>query len=202
MTPLAAHLAYALAWASFGAIHSLLARDFIKIRLRPKLGAAYRLAYNGLAAAHLLAVWWVGRTVFAGAAGFALAGWIRGGLLAVEIAGWLLMAVALGGYDLGRLGGLRQIRARRLGVSEPEDEPLRLDGLHRFVRHPVYAAGFLILWGRVAGEFDLATALWGSLYLVAGARFEERWLARHYGEAYAAYRRRVPAFIPWKGRVL
>lgn len=202
MTPLAAHLAYALAWASFGALHSLLARPAAKVRLRPLLGPSYRLAYNAFATLHLAAVWGLGHAVFAGMPGFALPGWARGGLLAIAGIGWILMIVALRGYDLGRLGGLSQIRARRRGLAEPEDEPLRRDGLHRFVRHPIYSAGFLILWGAIAGPFDLATALWGSLYLVIGARFEERWLAAHYGAAYVEYRARVPAFIPWKGRVL
>lgn len=199
MTPLAGHLAYTLAWLSFGALHSLLARSPVKDRLRPLLGPWYRLAYNGLAVVHLTFVWGVGWFALAGAGAFGLPGWTRDLLLAIEIAGWLLMAVALTGYDLGRMGGLSQIRNHRRGLAAPEDEPLRTDGLHRFVRHPVYSAGFLILWGRIGGEFNLATAVWGSLYLVIGALFEERWLLTLYGPAYADYRRRVPAFVPWKG---
>jgi len=202
VTPLAGHLAYALAWLSFGMVHSLLARAAAKARLRPFLGPWYRLAYNGLAGLQLAAVWATGRLALADAAVFSLPSWGRGVLLAVEIAGWGLMAAALAGYDLGRLGGLSQIRNHRRGIAAPEDEPLRTDGLHRLVRHPVYAAGFLILWGRVGDEFDLATAAWGSLYLVIGAAFEERWLLAHYGAPYADYRRRVPAFLPWRGRAL
>jgi len=202
VTPLAGHLAYALAWLSFGALHSLLARQSVKDRLRPLLGPWYRLAYNGLSVAHIATVWAVGWFAFAGAGAFDLPGWARGLLLAIEIAGWGLMAVALAGYDLGRLGGMNQIRHHRRGVPAPEDEPLRTDRLHRFVRHPIYSAGFLILWGRIGSEFELATAVWGSLYLVIGALFEERWLLTHYGAAYADYRRRVPAFVPWKGRAI
>ena len=202
MTPLAAHVGYALAWASFGAVHSLLAREFVKARLRPALGSTYRLAYNGLSALHLAAVWALGRGVFAGGTALALPGWAQSGQVAVEAIGWGLMIAALGGYDLGRLGGLRQIRNRRRGIVEAEEEPLRRDGLHRFVRHPVYAAGILILWGRIGSELDLATALWGSLYLIVGAHFEERWLTAHYGAAYADYRKRVPAFVPWRGRAI
>jgi protein-S-isoprenylcysteine O-methyltransferase Ste14 len=202
VTPLASHLVYALAWASFGLVHSLLARPSAKARLRPLLGPWYRLAYNGLATVHVAVVWAVGWSALAGAGALGLPPWTRGLLMAVEIAGWLLMAVALTGYDLGRLGGLAQIRHHRRGIALPEDEPLRTDGLHRFVRHPVYTAGFLILWGRIGDEFDLATAVWGSLYLAIGAVFEERWLLVHYGAAYAAYRRRVPAFVPWKGRAV
>jgi protein-S-isoprenylcysteine O-methyltransferase Ste14 len=79
-------------------------------------------------------------------------------------------------------------------------EPLRLDGPHRFVRHPLYTALFLVLWGRAFDEAMIATAVWGSLYLIVGTRFEERKLLRLHGAAYARYRARVPAFLPWKGR--
>jgi protein-S-isoprenylcysteine O-methyltransferase Ste14 len=88
------------------------------------------------------------------------------------------------------------------GIDESDDEPLRLDGLHRFVRHPLYTGVFLILWGRVDGDFELATAVWGSLYLLIGTWFEERRLVKLYDGSYVDYRRRVPAFIPWRGRAL
>ena len=79
-------------------------------------------------------------------------------------------------------------------------EPLATGGLNAFVRHPLYSGLFLVLWARVSNDLTLATALWGSLYLVIGSRFEERRLLRVYGEAYARYRAAVPAFVPWKGR--
>jgi len=107
------------------------------------------------------------------------------------------------GMDIHKedLGGYK-IHARGSGLvdNEAEDEPLRLDGLHRFVRHPLYAAGLLILWGRIGGPFELATAVWGTLYIVIGTAMEERRLARLYGADYTAYRQRVPAYVPWKGR--
>lgn len=202
MSSLEAHLWYALAWLSFGVAHSLLARDVAKTRLRPLLGAYYRLTYNIVAVFHLGLVWVIGWVVFAGQDRFGLPPWTEASLWALNIAGWLLLFFGLTGYDLGRMAGTRQIRNHRRGIEEPEDEPLRRDGLHRYVRHPLYSAGFLILWGRTFGEFELATALWGSLYLVVGAAFEERGLLRLYGADYADYRRRVPAFIPWKGRAL
>lgn len=49
------HLYYALGWASFGLVHSVLAAESVKGRLR--LGRWHRLAYNGLAAVHLGAIW-------------------------------------------------------------------------------------------------------------------------------------------------
>ena len=188
MSATTAHLIYALAWLSFGLGHSLLAREGAKVRLRPVFGAGYRLAYNLFATLHIAAVYAVGAWAFRGQSDFVVVepwGWV---FTTVHVVGWIGLLIALRGYDLGRLAGTRQIRNARLGISEPEDEPLRRDGLHRFVRHPLYSAAFLILWG--------------SVYLVVGSHFEERFLERLYGDAYADYRRRVPAFVPWKGRAI
>lgn len=196
------HLGYALAWAGFGLTHSLLARESVKALLRPRLGPYYRLAYNLLATVQIAGVWLVGWSLLDTRSGF---GWPDGplyGMGALHLLGWVAIILALRGYDLGRLSGLHQIRTHRAGIPDPEDEPLRLDGLHAYVRHPAYAAAFLILWGRATDEFGLASAVWGSAYLLIGARFEERWLARHYGPAYERYRQRVPAFLPWKGRAI
>lgn len=197
---LEAHLVNALAWLSFGGVHSLLAGDWSKRHLRPVLGASYRLAYNAFATVHLIFIWWLGQLIFTDETRFAVPTEFQRLLLAVYVFGWLIMLVGIRGYDLGRLAGIRQIRNSLRGAADTDDESLRLDGLHRYVRHPLYTAGFFILWGRVDGELDLATALWGSLYLLIGTWFEERRLVRLYGDEYVKYRHRVPAFFPWKGR--
>jgi len=196
------HLAYALAWASFGLGHSLLARDRVKDRLRPWLGAWYRLAYNGFAVVHIAAVWLFGRWLLGDAPAYALPEPVRLALYGVQGLGAVILLVGLTGYDLGRFGGLAQVRNHRRGVTAPEDEPLRVDGLHRYVRHPLYLGGLLLLWGNVRDPFSLATAVWGSLYLGIGTWFEERSLLRRYGRAYADYRARVPAVVPWRGRAI
>lgn len=197
-----AHFLYALAWLSFGLVHSALAGSGVKGRLTGAPRAAWRLVYNLLAAVHLGAVWWVGGLLFVGSGAFAPVPWAAGLLAVLQVAGWVVLVLGLQGYDLGRLAGTRQIRNHRRGIEEAEDEPLRRDGLHRFVRHPVYAGAFLILWGRVDDPFALATAVWGSLYIVIGTALEEHRLKRLYGAAYTAYRDRVPAFVPWKGRAI
>lgn len=189
------HLWYALAWASFGVLHSILAAESVKFRLR--LGAYHRLAYNGFAVLHIGAVWWFGRHVLGDASPLdlpAAAGLIGNG---VTVLGLIVIGVALIGYDRGRFLGLSQIRA----PGDAPDEDLKLGGLHRYVRHPLYSGLFLVLWGHAQTEFALATAVWGSVYLVIGVAFEERRLVARYGDAYTAYRDRVPAFVPWRGRV-
>ena len=85
--------------------------------------------------------------------------------------------------NLGRLTGTRQLRGhwRGAGLTGGEDEPLRLDGLHWFARHPLYAASLVVLWSRIGGPFELATAVLGTLYIVIGTALEQRRLMHLYG---------------------
>jgi len=197
-----AYLIYALAWLAYGALHSALCGDGVKARLKPLLGAGYRLAYNVFAVAALVPVLAVGHWAFAGSRPFGFGEDAMVALGIAELAGWGLMLLALRDYDLGRFAGITQIRAARLDIDVDEDEPLHTEGFHRYVRHPVYSAGFLILAGGIWTPPGLATAVFVGLYLIVGTIFEERRLLARYGEAYAAYKAKVPAFIPWRGRAL
>jgi len=202
MSPVSAHILYALAWLSFGAGHSLLAGGRAKKRLRPELGPYYRLAYKGFALAHIAAVWLLGAWLFGGAAPFALPGGVRAALWGVSGLGLLILLAALRDYDLGRFAGIAQVRSHRHGTAEPEDEPLHTGGFHAWVRHPLYAGAYLLVWGNAQDPFGFATAVWASVYLAIGTACEERRLLALYGAAYASYRAKVPALIPWRGKVL
>ncbi|MDH3241618.1 MAG: isoprenylcysteine carboxylmethyltransferase family protein [Alphaproteobacteria bacterium] len=202
MTSIEAHIVYALAWLSFGLGHSVLAGAPARHRLAPALGPYYRIAYNGFAGVHLAAIWLAGHWLLAGAAPFALPEAARTGLYGVSILGLVILLLAARGYDLGRFIGTTQIRNRRRGTTEPEDEPLHTGGFHAWVRHPLYAGVYLMLWGNAQDPFGLATAIWASAYLAVGTMFEERRLLKLYGEAYRSYRARVPAIIPWRGKAV
>ena len=194
------HLPYALAWLSFAAGHSVMAHGSVREALKRRLGAGFRLTYNLVATLHIALVWLFGLWLFRDVPDFALPPFARAALIVVQILGLCLFVLALRDYDLGRLSGLQQLRERQAGIAEPaDDEPLHTVGLHRLVRHPLYSAGLIILLGQAIGPWQAATAIWGSLYLIIGARFEERRLMRILGSDYADYRARVPAFIPWKG---
>jgi len=197
---LALHLLYAALWVSFGLGHSLLADARAKARLKPFFRAGYRLAYNLFAVFHVLLVVGAGWWLLGDGAAFDRESWIRVLQGGASLLGAGVFFVALLDYDLGRFAGSAQLRAAAQGKFLDDEEPLHLVKLHRYVRHPIYTGAFLLLWGRVEDEFSLATALWASLYLVIGARFEERRLLARFGEAYARYRSAVPAFVPWKGK--
>ncbi len=204
MTPFG-HLLYALAWLSFGLLHSLLARQSVKRRLGRSLGGGYRLAYNGVALVHILAVGGVGQLLEGGPAAvepFARPEWLAWLQSVLSLTGLALLLLALRAYDLGRFGGLTQYRRKGiLPQAEAAEEPLVISGFHRWVRHPIYFGALLFVWGLARDDLSTATALWASLYLVIGSRFEERDLVRRFGQAYEDYRAQVPALIPWRGPV-
>ncbi len=199
---IAEHIVYGLLWLSFGAVHSLLAGETAKRSLRPWLGAGYRLAYNGFAGVHVALIWLAGRAlVGVDAVDFGLPDTLQTVLAGVRWAGLLVMVVGLLQYDLGRFSGLTQLLAVARGGAACEDEALHVTGVHRYLRHPLYAGAYLYLWGGVDNEFQLATALWASIYLAIGARLEENRLVALYGASYQEYRERVPSLIPWRGPV-
>jgi protein-S-isoprenylcysteine O-methyltransferase Ste14 len=188
------HALYALLWLGFCAGHSLLAGRRGHRLLAPLAGRRPRLAYNLVAVVHLAVIWALGRFVLAREAEpFALPAWVHAlQLAAVAVAVWLFWA---GGrrYDLARFLGIRP------EAPEASPEPLVTDGIQGRVRHPLYTAGYLALAASVRDPFSLATAVWASAYLAVGTWIEERRLLGIYGEAYRAYRRRVPAVVPRLG---
>jgi hypothetical protein len=172
-----------------------------KRRLRPWLGAGYRLAYNGIAGVHVALIWLGGRALVGGDnLDLGLPEALQTLLAGVRWAGLAVIVAGLLQYDLGRFSGLSQLLAVARGRGASEHEELHVTGMHRYVRHPLYAGAYLYLWGGVDNEFQLATAVWASAYLAIGARLEENRLLALYGASYRDYRRRVPSLIPWRGR--
>lgn len=74
-------------------------------------------------------------------------------------------------------------------------------GLYAHVRHPRYTGMFCAVVGAalLAGTFRvwIIVALWWILSLIV-IRLEERELAGRFGPAYLEYRKRVPAFLPFR----
>jgi protein-S-isoprenylcysteine O-methyltransferase Ste14 len=83
------------------------------------------------------------------------------------------------------------------------EQRLVTSGSHGRIRHPIYAAHFLMLLGWTVGSGLLVCYAMLGFALVAGAimiTLEERELERRFGEPYREYKRRVPAFLPWLAR--
>ncbi|MGA2261469.1 MAG: isoprenylcysteine carboxylmethyltransferase family protein, partial [Acidobacteriota bacterium] len=82
-----------------------------------------------------------------------------------------------------------------------EGHKLIVDGPFRFVRHPIYLGmlGLMVATGLAVSYFYLV--ILAILIAVAGTmirvHFEEKLLREAFGFEFDAYRRKVPAFIPW-----
>jgi methanethiol S-methyltransferase len=117
-------------------------------------------------------------------------------LWAVYAAGWVMAVSSTFLISHFDLFGLRQawLQAQHITYSPL---PFTERGLYRHIRHPLMAGFVVVFWSApvmTAGHALFAAAATG--YILAGIAFEERDLVRSLGEAYAAYRARVPALIP------
>jgi protein-S-isoprenylcysteine O-methyltransferase Ste14 len=144
-----------------------------------------------------------------------LTAWISGGvllwiyrplLLAAERPSWFAIAAgfALLGVEIYLfLRVERELGSRRLvGHAELTGTgEMFTGGLYAHVRHPRYTGMFCAVLGAalLAGTPRLwvVLAIWWVLALLV-IRLEERELAARFGASYAAYRKRVPAFLPFR----
>ena len=190
------------AWCAYFAIHSLLASLWLKrwiANRKPAWLRSYRIGYNVFAATLLiLPLWltfgldsdplWQWRGVSA---------WLANGLAVAALIGF---AWSMRYYDSAEFLGVRQWQR---GDQRVEDqERLHISPLHRFVRHPWYSLGLVLIWTRDMNVAFLVTAVVITLYLVVGSRLEERKLIVYHGDVYRDYRRRVPALAPRPWRYL
>ncbi|HLF89814.1 MAG TPA: isoprenylcysteine carboxylmethyltransferase family protein [Anaerolineales bacterium] len=78
-----------------------------------------------------------------------------------------------------------------------KEEKLVVNGLYRWVRHPLYTAGMLFIWLTPVMTVNwLALYIGVTIYTVIGAMFEERKLVKAFGKEYEEYRKRTPMLIP------
>jgi len=192
----------ALGWITYAALHSLLAALAVKAwvtRRWPGLAPYYRLAFNTLAVVLILPLVWATYTIpdewlwrWTGPAA-----WIANGLALAALAGFV---VSSGTYDMGEFLGTRPWRERR--TDAVEHEGFRISTLHRFVRHPWYALGLVLVWTRDMNAPLLVSSGAITLYLIVGAWLEERKLEAHFGAVYQDYKKQVPGLIPLPWRYL
>lgn len=190
----------AVAWFAYALLHSLLASFAVKgwvERRWPHAMPYYRLAFNLFAAVAALPLAWLtyafpGETLWRWVGPWA---WLANGLALAAIAGFFVSTRA---YDMGEFLGLRQMRTGAMQVDRRDG--FTLSFFHRFVRHPWYLFGLLIVWTHDMNEAWLVSASAITLYFTIGSKFEERKLVALHGAAYRRYMARVPGLLPlpWK----
>jgi methanethiol S-methyltransferase len=181
-------------WIAYGALHSILASTVVKMQLKRRMGKGYRLyrlIYSTLALLLLIPMIYIllfYRSPFL---------WEPGPMvkilgICISLVGLLLAAFVLRRY-------LRSTEGFRDLFMEGETPALQTNGLHRWVRHPLYLFTFIMLWGAFLYKPTitmLITNLVITLYTLVALRFEEKKLLVLYGEAYQEYKQKVPAIIP------
>lgn len=187
------HVFLFAAWAAYYIIHSLLADRRIKDLIMDNLKLdkqKYRLLYNFLAIATLLIPLYLQLTINSKLL-FLSKGILQVVALALSTTGvWVIMR-AMKVYNGRKFLGLKP--------EAEEDQHLVTSGLNAYVRHPLYSGTLLILMGYFLfnpKHSSLILLTVSVLYIIVGAKLEERKLTKVFGDVYKEYRKKVPMLIP------
>ena len=92
-----------------------------------------------------------------------------------------------------QLSGLKAL------MQNSTSNELMITGIHKYVRHPLYAGTFVFIWGLLVffPYFSLLVAdIVITVYTLIGLRFEEQKLVREFGNDYEEYKKKVPLIMP------
>jgi methanethiol S-methyltransferase len=192
----------ALLWIGYFLLHSLLAsltlKQWIAVRF-PRVLPWYRILFNFLAVIFILPplilMWWLHSEPL----------WHWEGAWA-WLAYFLMLLASLGFvwslryYDGQEFLGFRQLARQQQQVADQEQ--LHISPMHRFVRHPWYSLGLILIWTQEMDQARLVSAICMTLYLLYGSLLEERKLIAFHGDRYLNYRKYVPGLLPRPWRYL
>lgn len=184
-----------LSVALWGIVHSILASDAAKAWFNFRLGEGvkrfYRFGYNVFSVVSFLPVLWLMGTLPDRVLYRIPAPWLYL-TLSVQFLAAILEMIGILHTDTLSFIGLRQ-----LFEGKERSSPLVLRGLYRWVRHPLYTAGLVLIWLMPVMTVNLlVVCAAATFYIIVGAYFEERKLLRAYGASYAAYQLVTPMLVP------
>ncbi len=119
--------------------------------------------------------------------------------LSIQALAALAVIYSLYQLDLPFFVGLRQLIEPPIDYSIDSTSTAHLvtDGLHGYVRHPLYASALMVLYLVSPMTINrLALTVCFHFYFYIGSIFEECKLVREFGHAYREYQRRVPRLLP------
>ncbi len=189
------HVFLALSWIVFCVVHSLFAAHSFKQKIElsfPGLNKYYRFAYTIFAFVSLIAVL-IYQIKLSSPLLYVPEIWIQIIGYSLMIIGAVIMLICIKKYFLS-LSGIKSLFANKVVQNN-----LRIDGIHKFVRHPLYLGTFLFIWGGFIVFPYLSLLISVSIitiYTLIGIRFEEKKLLIEFGEAYKNYMRNTPMILP------
>ena len=174
----------------FALHHSVAARTSVKVRLRrlvpPMLERSFYTWIASVLFIVVCAAW-----QFVPGDVYHLTGWSAVAGYLVQAAGIAITIRSSARLDVLDLAGVRPILLVKHG-SAPVHVPLETHGLYGFVRHPLYFAWLLIVFGTPNMSMTrFVFAIVSSAYLAIAIPFEERSLIHTFGADYRTYQRRV-----------
>lgn len=110
--------------------------------------------------------------------------------MAIQVIAVLFLILGVFQTDALAFAGIRQL-------FEDRSVPMIKYGLYRYIRHPLYFFGLIVLWLTPTSTLNsLIVRISFSIYLILGAFFEEKKLMREFGQEYIEYKRATPMFVP------
>ncbi len=188
------HYLLAFLWILYCSIHSLLASIPLKLffeKKSQKLCRYYRLVYSIFAGVTLITLL-IYQFSFQSVIIIQSTGIEYVAVLILIIPGLSIMALSIIKY-FRLLSGIRSL-------YEPSPKiKLRVDGIHKYVRHPLYTGTLIFIWGLLLlfpYLNNLISVVVITLYVMIGIRLEEKKLVLQFGEIYKRYQAKVPMLIP------
>lgn len=188
------HYFLILIWTLYYIFHSIFASLYVKRmfqKLFPNVNRYYRLGYSILATAGLILIL-LFQYSFDSPLLFDSLLLKYLAFIFLVIPGTLIMIVSLKKYFL-LLSGVRSVFQPVPSVE------LKVEGVHRLVRHPLYSGTIIWVWGLFfifPMVNNLIAVVLLTLYVIIGIRFEERKLIQQFGSTYTNYALSVPMLIP------
>ena len=188
------HLLLLSLWIAYSLLHSILASSKFKLTIEKISGGFfryYRLSYSIFASVSLLGLLFFQYSIQSPRLinSFFLK---LAALIILILPGLLIMIISIFKY-FKLLSGVRSLYQPKPPVG------LKLEGVHKFVRHPLYSGTLLFVWG-LFFIFPFLNNLIAVIvitgYVIVGIKFEEKKLLNEFGKVYAEYIRNVPALLP------
>ena len=188
------HSILSFAWIIYCLLHSILAsvsmKEYMQRRLRNYF-RFYRISYTIFSFIGLILILTyqfsmqsllIFRT-----------GWV------IQLIGFVVTAIGASIVIMMIRKYFMQLSGVRWLTRENLSSKLEVEGLHRYVRHPLYLGTFIFIWGLFILHPFLSLLIADfiiTIYTLIGLRLEERKLIREFGNVYIAYRKKVPMLIP------
>lgn len=188
------YIILALFWCMYCALHSILAASKMKCileKITGKFFRYYRLSYSIfflITLAGILYYQYSFKSIllinFTALKFFSM--------LILLLPGLIIMGISIFKY-FRLLSGVRSL------YREKPAAHLKRNGIHQYVRHPLYLGTILFIWGLfcifpMLNNLIAVTII--TFYTLIGIQFEEKKLIKEFGNVYMEYIKKVPAIIP------